>query len=448
MKPFVLRPIQLLAVVLCLTFAMPLVAYDYGKLLPDNLLILMKVRLGQDLTCVDPAAPFPELEKTFADMDARIEKEIGMLPQRDLHEVGFYATDEFDFSGTKIKPKNAVVFVLGVFKPELLVPKLVELLPKLNPRQPISVNIEEFQGKQLLAFPRGRAFFRDAETFLAGRGETIRALAAPTSVQVAASDAFKLSAEIIKPMAEANFFFHLNISRALKVILAKLPSLRIPMFIQDWSQRIQTLTLFENGDVLNIMIGYDTPETANVFKTNLDGLMGMASLFVENRDRSLDARIASGTLLQIIGEFKSQKIIIAVIRRVIKHFSFEITGNQLVIKMTIPKQFKGKLSPLTLTAAAGIVGAIALPKIAKMQKDSQRQACLAVQARIAQAIEMYNHEQKEPLKTLDDADLRAGGKLAPFMGGPLEPTEGCRYVTTDELGKGGKIACMRHGSGN
>ncbi|MBF0501548.1 MAG: hypothetical protein HQM09_15525 [Candidatus Riflebacteria bacterium] len=440
-----IRLVRFFALILCLAFAAPLAAYDYGRLLPENLLFLVKVRLEQGIAELK-SPEFPELEKTFSAMDARIEKELGMLPQRDLHEAGLYVGDDFDFSGPHPKPRNAAIFVLGAFKPELLLPNLAEILPKLNPRHPISVSIEEFQGKKLLALPRGRVFFRDNETFLAGQERTIRALAAPQMASPASAFAFAaLPPEMATQLSESNFIVHLNITRALKVVMTAFPAIKIPMFVQDWSQRIKFVTLYENSNILHLMIGYDTPETAGVFKTNLEGFMGFANLFLENRDRSLDARIASGTLVQILTEFRTQKILIAVAHRMMKRFTIETSGSNLIVKITVPQSLK--ISPLAFTAAAGIATAIAIPKLVNMRRDAQRQSCLSTQARIAHAIERYNLENKEPLKALEDSDLRAGGKLIPFLGSPLESVEGCHYVSTDDLTKGGKVACMRHGSG-
>lgn len=460
----------LLVGLICVLSIVPAGAEDLGRFLPPNLMMLVRVKLQPFVGPGMAAAQhLPELAQALSAMDKEVEARLGCLPQRDLQAAGLWMTDEFNVKGRKVKPRNAVGFVQGVFQPEKLWTTLADLTNRYRARKPdTSLAIEEQAGRKVIRNRAVQGTFVAPNLFALGRHETMQTLYAQSA------PGFAIAPELQKAMEESRFFLLLDFNRAMNAV-RQCPRCKIPGFVFEWLKAIQTIAAFDQGGTICLNVTCEREENTALMKKTLEVAVANWDLLMAGLERDLDSRIASGSVMQLLGEYRMRKIAMALDREAMKNLKIDQQGRTLALRFTIPEVFKTKISTGSILAVAGVAAATIGPKLMRMQQmrremrrdlrergegkpESMKRgegdvrqelalrACQANLRKIRRAVEQYNQAHKDaPLAAIKDADCRPEGQLKGEMKELFYPQPDCSYSSTGDLTKDGKIGCAVHG---
>lgn len=457
-----------LVAMVCFLAAVPAGAEDLNRFLPANLMLLMRVKLqpfeGPGMVA---AQYLPELGKALGAMDKEVENQLGCLPQRDLQAVGLWMTDEFNVNGRKVKPRNAVGFVQGVFQTEKVWSALTDLANKFRARKPdTSLAMAEQGGRKIIQNRSVEGTFITPSMFALGRHETMQRLYGQTAA------GFSVAPDLQKAMEDARFFLMLDFNRAMNAV-RQCPMCKIPGFVFEWLKAIQTVAVYDQGGTINLQIAFDNDGSAALMKKTLEVAVANWDLLLAGLERDLDSRIASGaTVMQLLGELRVRKIAMALDREAMKNLKIDQQGKAMTVQFLIPEVFKARISASSIMAVAAVAAVTVGPKLMRLhqmrremgarmgrkpeamkgkegddtRQELNRRACQANLRKIRRAVEQYNQAHKDaPLTAIKDADVKAEGLLTGEMKELFYPQPDCSYSSNGDLTKDGKIGCAVHG---
>ncbi len=94
-----------------------------------------------------------------------------------------------------------------------------------------------------------------------------------------------------------------------------------------------------------------------------------------------------------------------------------------------------------LFSTVALLGIISVPNVTKSRASARRKSCFANIRILQGAVEMYNMDKEESMKTLD-IDLLVKTN---YLKSIVPPEMDCQYFSEGNLAEDGKIYCKRHG---
>jgi competence protein ComGC len=339
--------------------------------------------------------------------------------------------------------------VLGTATVDIaLLAKAVRASPDLG-----SVELKEGQGRLVLSSGKWALVVRDDGTFVAGSRTAVKAAlgrggepALATPARVAPPGAGLI--EELESRTTGSFGM---------ALLVRLPE-GIPgpppegLPVENLAGLLPRIRSFFTGLMdkqVALALTFDAAEAASAAEPVVNGLMKQLDGHL-GRETSAKAEAAKshGPLAALDPHWVAAHVAQESVRELLGQVSVKADGPTVTLAVS-REAFDLTPGPLVLTAAAGVLAAVAVPNFKHARDRANFRACYANQKTILGATEMYNLDKNTKQKELTPQFFQALKKDGYLQSIPSDPGQGpdssASYYFTPR-GEGGGIACKVHGS--
>jgi competence protein ComGC len=198
---------------------------------------------------------------------------------------------------------------------------------------------------------------------------------------------------------------------------------------------------FTEGEIM-LRINCVNSEAAKNFNDMLAGMIGSFKQKLDNDLGQLKKpEDGDGWLLNSIKYFGEKGTIISS-KETLDSIKLAHKDNIFMLKGTLPPLVRSGLVPI---AAVGTLAAIAVPNFKKARSKARAKACFANQRVLLGATEMYNMDNTEMIKEMNDKVIQTLLEGQYLRSVPVCP-DGGKYISEGDISADGRIKCTVHGS--